>query len=196
MTPDIFIALTLFALVSSITPGPNNMMLLASGANFGIVRTLPHMAGVALGFVLMVLLVGAGIMNLFDRFPITYTVLKVLSIAYLIYLSYKVATAQPPTSRQGERGKPMTFIQAVLFQWVNPKAWTMALTAITVYAPSRDIQAVLWVALAYGLVNLPSVGVWVVLGQRLQRFLISEWRRKAFNGLMAALLLCSLLPTL
>ena len=104
-------------------------MLMASGANFGLVRTIPHMFGVALGFVAMVVLVGLGLIGLFDAVPISYTILKVMSIAYLLYLAWKIANAAPPDGAKAE-AKPLTFVQAAAFQWVNPKAWTMALSAI------------------------------------------------------------------
>ncbi|WP_298441010.1 LysE family translocator [uncultured Ferrimonas sp.] len=196
MSIELLTALSLFALVSSITPGPNNMMLLASGANYGLLRTLPHMLGVTLGFSLMVALVGLGIIQLFDLFPWSYTLLQTVAVLYLLYLAYCIgsATGAPEASRGGS--KPMTFIQAVLFQWVNPKAWTMALTAISVYAPERSVGAVLLVALVFGLVNLPSVSLWAVLGQQLQRWLGSPKRLRLFNVSMALLLVLSLWPML
>ncbi len=196
MSIELIAALAVFALVSSITPGPNNLMLMASGANFGFQRTIPHMLGVALGFTFMVVMVGIGLMQLFDMFPLTYTILKVLSVAYLVYLAYRIATAAPPSADEQARGKPFTFIQAVLFQWVNPKAWTMALTAIAVYSPSRELSAVVWVALIFGVINLPSVSVWTVLGQQLRKWLTSHRRLQVFNFSMGALLLGSLYPVL
>lgn len=194
MNIEILTALTLFAFVSSVTPGPNNMMLMASGANFGLWRTLPHMLGVGLGFTLMVVLVGVGIIQIFDSIPASYTVLKWVSIAYLLYLAAKIATTAAPTAEGEGSGKPMTFLQAVLFQWVNPKAWTMALTSISIYAPTRDFSSVLLVAIIFGIVNLPSVSLWAMLGQQMQRILTSPMRLRFFNVLMASLLVGSLYP--
>ena len=194
MTFEILTALMLFALVSSITPGPNNLMLMASGANFGIKRSLPHMFGVSLGFTLMVVLVGLGIMQLFDAFPISYQILKVLSVAYLLYLAYKIATSAKATKGVKGDAKPMTFIQAVMFQWVNPKAWTMALTAISVYAPIKSVIAVVMVACVFAAVNFPCISGWTILGQKIQVFLTQEKRRKIFNFTMAGLLVLSLYP--
>ncbi|MBT8476309.1 MAG: LysE family translocator, partial [Alphaproteobacteria bacterium] len=171
MDTDLLYALAAFAFVSSITPGPNNMMLMASGANFGLRRTLPHMAGVALGFVAMVVLVGAGLIGLFDLWPTSYTVLKVVSVGYLLYLAWKIATAAAPKGDGQAGGRPFTFLQAALFQWVNPKAWFMALTAITVYAPSQSLAAILSVAAVFAAVNLPSVSVWTWMGQQIRRYL-------------------------
>lgn len=192
-----FIGLTGFAFVSSITPGPNNMMLMASGANFGIRRTVPHMLGVAIGFTLMIAIVGAGLLGLFMAWPAAFTVLKVVSAVYLLWLAWKIATTPPPSEGAASAGgRPMTFIQAALFQWVNPKAWTMALTALTVYAGTQEPLMVLAVAAVFGLVNLPSVGVWAYLGQYLQRWLTSDKSRRLFNWSMATLLVGSLLIAL
>ncbi|MEZ5715557.1 MAG: LysE family translocator [Paracoccaceae bacterium] len=195
MTHDLLTALAGFALVSSITPGPNNLMLMASGANFGFRRTIPHMLGVAGGFVLMVCLVGAGLIRLFDAWPPAHTILTVVSVAYLLWLAWRIAHAAAPKGREAA-GTPFTFTQAALFQWVNPKAWTMALTAITLYAPDRSLAAIALVAAVFGAVNLPSVSTWTVLGQQVSRILSSPARLRAFNWTMAALLVASLIPVL
>lgn len=193
MTYDILTALAIFALVSSITPGPNNLMLMASGVNFGALRTVPHALGVCIGFTLMVGLVGIGLMGVFDAIPYSHAVLKAVSTLYLLYLAYKLAT----TGTLGERAsdtRPMTFLQAALFQWVNAKAWTMALTAMTVYAGGGSLQSVLLVTLVFGVVNAPSISVWVLAGDRLGPFLSTPGRLRAFNIVMAALLVASLYP--
>lgn len=195
MTYELFLALALFAFVSSITPGPNNLMLMASGANFGFRRTIPHMLGVALGFVFMVVLVGAGLVQIFDAFPVSYSALKVASVIYLIYLAWKIAYAGP-TEASGSRGTPMTFLQAAAFQWVNPKAWAMALTAISAYTPDQTLWAIFIVAAVFGAINLPSVGSWTILGQQMARFLTNPRRLTQFNWLMAALLVASLYPVI
>ena len=195
MTYDLLLALALFAFVSSITPGPNNLMLMASGANFGFRRTIPHMLGVALGFVFMVVLVGAGLVGIFEAFPVSYTVLKVASEAYLLYLAWKIANAGPAETGEG-KGNPMTFLQAAAFQWVNPKAWAMALTAISVYAPDQTLWAILLVAALFGAVNLPSVSSWTLLGQQMARVLTNPRRLLLFNWAMAALLVASLYPVI
>lgn len=188
-----FIGLLGFAFASSITPGPNNMMLMASGANYGFRLTIPHMLGVAIGFAVMIALVGVGLVGLFEAWPPAFTVLKVVSAVYLVWLAWKIAASPPPAADESETGgKPMTFIQAALFQWVNPKAWTMALTAIAVYAGSRSVPAVLGVAAVFGAINLPSVGVWAAMGQYLRRWLTDDRKRRAFNWGMAALLVGSL----
>jgi threonine/homoserine/homoserine lactone efflux protein len=184
----------IFSFVSSITPGPNNLMLMSSGANFGFKRTLPHMLGVAIGFTLMVVLVGLGIIQLFDAYPLSYQILRVVSVSYLLYLAYKIAISGSNFDKASTKVTPMTFIQAVMFQWVNPKAWTMALTAISVYAPSKSVAAIVFVALIFGAINLPCISSWTAMGQKMQRFLTNNKRLRMFNFSMASLLVLSLYP--
>ena len=193
MTYDLLIALAGFAFVTSITPGPNNLMLMASGANFGFQRTIPHMLGVGVGFVVMLLSVGLGVIGLFEAFPIAHTLLTVISVGYLIFLAWKIATAAPPGETAAD-ARPMTFLQAALFQWVNPKSWAMALTGVTVYAPSKELGAVVAVGLVFGLINFPAVSSWTLLGLQMRRFLTSRTRLRLFNVTMAALLLATLYP--
>jgi threonine/homoserine/homoserine lactone efflux protein len=188
-------ALALFAFVTSVTPGPNNLMLMASGANFGFRRTVPHMLGVGLGFVLMTFLVGVGLAGLFQTYPLAVTVLEVVSVVYMLWLAWKIAHAAAPRDRQAG-GTPMTFLQAAAFQWVNPKAWAMALTAVTVHAPDRSLWAVALVALIFGAINLPSVSLWTLIGQQLRRVLTNARRLTVFNWTMAGLLVLSLAPVL
>lgn len=195
MSLDQITALVLFALVTSITPGPNNLMLMASGANFGFRRTVPHMLGVGLGFAAMVFLVGIGLAGVFVAVPAAHDVMRVLSAVYILWLAARIArAAQPGAGAAG--GRPMTFLQAVAFQWVNPKAWAMSLSAVTLYAASGSWLASLWVAVIFGAVNLPSVSVWTVMGQQVRRLLTNAARLRAFNWLMAALLVGSMAPML
>jgi threonine/homoserine/homoserine lactone efflux protein len=195
MSYELISALALFAFVSSITPGPNNLMLMASGANFGFRRTIPHMLGINLGFVFMCLVVGVGLAQVFETYPVSYTVLKAFSIVYLLWLAWKIAHAAPIKS-QDSAGTPMTLLQAAAFQWVNPKAWAMVLTAISVYTPAQTVQMVVVVALIFASINLPSIGTWTVLGQQMARFLTSPRRLVVFNWGMALLLVASLYPVL
>ena len=188
-------ALALFAFVTSVTPGPNNLMLMASGANFGFRRTVPHMLGVSLGFVLMAFLVGLGLAGLFQTYPVAQTALEVVSVVYMLWLAWKIAHSAAPKDRQAG-GTPMTFLQAAAFQWVNPKAWAMALTAVTVYAPDRSLWAVALVAVIFGAINLPSVSLWTLIGQQLRRVLTNTRRLTIFNWTMAGLLILSLAPVL
>ena len=196
MPYEIILALTAFAFVASITPGPNNLMLMASGANFGVLRTLPHLLGVNIGFATMIALVGLGLTRLFDAFPLTYTVLKTVSVVYLLYLAWKIANAAPPAGgAQEAKGEPLSFLQAVSFQWVNPKAWAMALTAIGAYSlPTSPVVGVLIIALVFGLVNLPAISLWMIAGVQLRRFLSSAGRLRAFNVVAALLLVATVIP--
>lgn len=195
MSFELIAALATFAFVTSITPGPNNLMLMASGANFGFRGTVPHMLGVGIGFVVMLICVGAGLAQVIEALPPAYTGLKIVSIVYLLYLAWRTANAAPiGTGKTGRR--PLSFLAAAAFQWVNPKAWTMALTATTAYAPTHDMSAVVWVAIVFGAINLPSVSAWTLLGRQLAGLLGSPARLKTFNWIMAALLVLSLYPTL
>ena len=191
MTMEILFALISFAFVSSITPGPNNIMLMTSGANFGFKKTVPHMLGVGIGFVIMVILVGIGIMQIFELVPVTYQILKVASIVYLLYLAYRIATSAKLKNEEVKTARPLTFLQAALFQWVNPKAWTMALMSITLYAPGQELYLVLIVALVFGAINLPCVLTWVMLGKSMTRVLKQERSLHIFNIVMALLLVAS-----
>jgi len=195
MNPAILNALLGFAFVSTITPGPNNLMLMASGANFGFRRTLPHMLGITGGLSLMALLVGAGLMALFDAVPSLNYVLKALSVGYLLWLALKIATAAP-LEEHSAGSRPMTFIQAATFQWVNPKAWAMCMSAITLYAPDRSLLSVAFVAGAFGLVCFPAISVWAWLGSVVRQWLSNATRLRIFNITMAALLVASLYPVL
>ncbi|MEZ5894583.1 MAG: LysE family translocator [Parvularculaceae bacterium] len=197
MKPEILAALVAFAFVSSITPGPNNLMLMASGANFGVRRTIPHALGVGIGFTLMTLLVGLGLARIFDAFPPSYLILKIASVLYLLYLAWKIATAAPLKDKGEARAqpKPFTFLQAAAFQWVNPKAWAMALTAVSAYAVAGNfVVSVVIVALVFGAVNLPTVSLWVVMGVQLRQFLSDVKRLRIFNIAMAVALVATVIP--
>ncbi|MEM1145639.1 MAG: LysE family translocator [Pseudomonadota bacterium] len=212
MNLDLVTALALFALVSSITPGPNNLMLMSSGANFGFRRTLPHVVGVEIGFVIMLLVVGLGLSELLRAYPVSYQILRVLSLVYLCYLAFAILRSTASDVETGkatidcdvedeptEAGaclKPLTFLQAALFQWVNPKSWAMALTAVSVYAPEPSLFMVSVIALTFALIGFPSVSIWAILGCRLQRLLHSENHRRNFNIGMTLLLVASMAPML
>ena len=193
--PDFVFPLVAFAFATSVTPGPNNLMLMASGANFGFVRTIPHMLGVALGFVFMAIAMGSGLAQVFETWPWLQTVFQVISVLYLGWLAWKIANSAAPQEKEAT-GTPMTFLQAVLFQWVNPKAWAMAISAVTVYAPNDTIWGGVAVSVVFGMVNLPSVGSWCLLGTQLRHWLTDPVRLRAFNITMAVLLIGSLYPVL
>ncbi|SHM41300.1 LysE family translocator [Phytopseudomonas punonensis] len=195
MTLELLLAFVAFAFVTSVTPGPNNMMLLASGVNFGLRRSVPHMLGISLGFMVLVMCVGFGLGQVFEQVPALYTVLRYVGAAYLLYLAWKIAGSGAPDSTAGERGKPFTFLQAAAFQWVNPKAWVMAIGAITTYTPQENFLVnVLLIAGLFALVNCPSVGLWTVAGSLLRNWLRNPRVLRAFNIGMAVMLVASLYP--
>lgn len=197
MSLELFVALVVFAFVSSITPGPNNLMLLASGVNFGFRRTVPHMLGIAAGFASLLLGVGLGLGALLQAFPALHTTLKIAGAAYLLYLAWRIAMARGISAPGETSARPMRFLEAAAFQWVNPKAWVMAVTAMAIYAsPASPYLSVLVVTAAFTLVNLPSVSVWAGFGMVLRGFLADPVRLKWFNIAMGLALAASLWPML
>ncbi len=196
MPLETFLALVLFAFTTSITPGPNNMMLFASGVNFGFTRTIPHMLGIGVGFFTLLLAVGFGLGALLHMVPLVYTVLKFAGGAYLVWIAWKIGTSR--SLSDGKTGaKPMTFIAAAAFQWVNPKAWVMAVTAMATYTNAEYyLPTVLLVGFAFALVNVPSVSTWAGFGSALREWLSVPVRLKWFNITMAVLLVASLWPML
>lgn len=197
MPPSIYAALPaamMFALVMSITPGPNNTMLLASGVNFGFRRTLPHMAGITIGCMVMMVAIGLGLGQLFERMPSLYSALEAASVAYLLYLAWKIATSRSLQLSDANQ-RPMTFLQAAAFQWINPKAWMMAITGVTAFRLDNDLLInALSLALAFAVVNLPSISIWAAFGVAVRRLLSSSFALRAFNWTMAALLVASIFP--
>ena len=202
MNQDVLIAASLFSFVSSITPGPNNMMMLASGVNFGFRRSVPHWLGICGGFTFMLCAVGLGLHTLLADYPAFYDLLRYAGSAYLIWMAWRLATATAtPASQDGDAPKsearPLGVWAAAAFQWVNPKAWVMAVTAMSAYLPARA-QAIDVVALAllFGVINLPCVACWAGGGAALRRFLQDPLRLRVFNISMALALLASLYPML
>lgn len=191
---DLLAGLCLFAIVSSLTPGPNNAMLLASGVNFGFRRTIPHGLGVSIGFFVLVVCTGLGLGALFAAYPPLHVVLKVAGAIYLLYLAYKIATSDGMGgAKAGSR--PITFLQAAAFQWINPKAWAMAIGGVATYAPAQNYVAnVVVIAAIFAAINLPCIAVWAGVGVGMRRFLERPGVLRAFNWGMAGLLALSLLP--
>ncbi|MBP0482614.1 LysE family translocator [Sagittula salina] len=195
MTHDLLLALAGFAAATLFTPGPNNLMLVTSGANFGLRRSMPHLSGVALGFPLMILPVGLGAMRAFEAFPPLYTILKAAAVVYMLYLAWKIATAG--AVGQADAGaQPLSFVQAAAFQWVNPKGWSMALGAITLYAPGHDVAGVLWIAVTFLALGTLSALTWTGFGTGIRRWLADPVRLTWFNRGMALLLVAAMVPVL
>ncbi|MGF6763721.1 threonine/homoserine/homoserine lactone efflux protein [Paraburkholderia sp. GAS33] len=184
----------LFALVTSITPGPNNTMLLTSGVNFGFRRTLPHVFGISAGVVLLMLCVGFGLGEAFHRFPALYSVLEIASVAYLLYLAWKIGTSGEVKLRNGER-RPMKFHEAIAFQWVNPKAWMMVLTAVTTIHVSENFGSnVMLMAVVFYVIGLPCICLWAGFGTAMRQVLTDPKRLRIFNIAMALSLVLTLYP--
>jgi len=194
VTPDLLLAFVLFAFATAGTPGPNNMMLLASGANFGFRRTILHILGISAGLGVMVVAMGWGLSGVFRTFPILHEILKWLGAAYMLWLAWKIATATGINDKSAT-GQPMTFLEAAAFQWLNPKAWAMALGAATTYTPEGSGSlTVLVLAGTFMLVGAPCSAAWAGFGQGLRRFLDRPAILRAFNVTMAVLLVASLYP--
>lgn len=196
MQADTLLALFLFAFTTSITPGPNNMMLFASGVNFGFVRTIPHMLGIGVGFLILLIAVGLGLGALLHSVPLLYTILKFAGGAYLIWIAWKIGSSR--SLSEGSAGaEPMSFVQAAAFQWVNPKAWVMAVSAMATYTSEQSyFVSVMIVGLIFAIVNVPSVSTWAGFGSALRQWLSDPVRLKWFNITMAVLLVVSLWPML
>lgn len=195
MSLEILLAFCTYAIVTSITPGPTNFMLLASGANFGFVRTIPHFLGVAFGFTIMVAAVGLGIGALLAEHPRVYFALKIAGIAYLLYLSWCLLRADNIEQPDKKPLRPMSFFMGALFPLVNPKAWIMAIGAIGTYVPNgSSTNALLIVALIFGLINAPCMAVWAGFGEALSHALRHPLWRRVFNVSMAAMLAISTYP--
>jgi len=205
MTAQLFASLCLFAFVTSITPGPNNAMLFASGVNYGIRRTMPHLLGVTLGFTFMQLALGLGVGYVFEAVPGLYPTLRAFGAVYLLWLAWRIASATPPPAlagtdatapvRPAALSRPMTFFEASAFQWVNPKAIMMCVTAASTYAPpDRPVAGALMVTGVFFFAGMPCVALWAMLGSALRGFLQDRRRLRAFNIAMALLLVVSMAP--
>ena len=195
MSHSLLIAFVIFATVMFFTPGPNNIMLLSSGLTYGFRRTLPHVAGITIGFAFMVGAVGLGLGTIFISYPVLQTILKYAGAAYLIWLAAAIAMSGPVTPDQDNARGPMTFWGAAMFQWINAKGWVMVIGTITAYAA---IAVYPWnIAIQVGLsllLGAVSCTVWAFFGSALRPVLTSPRAVRAFNIVMAVLLLASLYP--
>jgi threonine/homoserine/homoserine lactone efflux protein len=198
MTPETALALTGFALVMSISPGPGNFLLLASGANFGFRRTIPTVLGISLGFLTMVFLVGIGLGEVLERFPAITLALKIACAAYVLWLAVRIGRSRALGPSAPDRvEQPISFVQAALFQLVNPKAWAVALILTVSYTDQADYLASLVAMIAlFAVVNIPSISVWAISGTALRGLLAKGNRIARFNIAMAILLVASMVPVL
>lgn len=196
---DLLLAMVLFAFVTSVTPGPNNMMLLASGVNYGFRLTLPHMFGISIGHCVMFICVGIGFGELLLRFPFIYIAIKVLGFVYMLYLAWTIATSNsnPAEGNVDNNSKLLSFMGAAAFQWVNPKAWVMAIGFFSNYITKEaGIETIVMCSLLFSIVNFPSIAVWALLGSRMRKLFAIKVYAKIFNVTMAALLVAAMVPSL
>jgi threonine/homoserine/homoserine lactone efflux protein len=197
MPYDTLIALCIYALVTSVSPGPSNFMLLASGVNFGFARTIPQVLGITAGFTSLLLGMGLGLGAVLAAFPALHMVLRVAGGAYLLWLAWRIGTSRSLSANADSEARPLRFVDSALFQWVNPKAWVVAMTAMSVYIDDNaPLRSVLLICLVFALVNLPGVAVWAAFGVSLRRFLSDPARLKYFNICMGLLLATTLWPML
>jgi threonine/homoserine/homoserine lactone efflux protein len=187
----------IYCIAMSGTPGPNNVMVLASGVNYGYRRTLPHIMGINIGFSLMMFLMAVGLGNIFLAEPRLQWAMKIIGVAYMLWLAWKIATASGVGDSE-TGGKPMTFLQAAGFQWVNVKAWVMVVNAISIYSPAGQgpLGAALYLSLVMLVAGSPPTHVWTLFGVGIRRFLDNPKALRAFNITMALLLVLSLIPML
>ncbi|MCG8491740.1 MAG: LysE family translocator [Sneathiellales bacterium] len=195
MSVSIF-PLMVYSFINSVTPGPNNIMLASSGVNFGFRRTIPHFLGVYLGFLIMLAIVCFGLGQIFTQVPILQSVMKYLGSAYLLYLAWRIFNAGEAASTKA--GKPLSFLEAALFQYINPKAWILASTIPSLFTSGSEITAldIAFLVGGHAAVSFPAVLVWVILGTQLRRLLSSPKSRKIFNAVMASLLVFTVIMIL
>ncbi|MDE2049570.1 MAG: LysE family translocator [Gammaproteobacteria bacterium] len=195
MSQRLLVAFVAFVFVMFFTPGPNNIMLMSSGLTYGFRRTLPHMAGVTLGFAFMIASVGVGLGTVFIAYPVLETVLKYLGAAYLVYLAIIIAMSGPPTAERARRRGPMSFWGAAMFQWVNGKGWVVVIGTITAYAAIAHFPWNIVIQTAISLiVGTASTIAWALFGSALRPVRSSGRSMRVLNTIMAALLLASLYP--
>lgn len=197
MSPDLLFPLCTFAAICTITPGPNNAMILASGLNYGFARSLPHLFGICCGFAFLIFATGLGLHAVFDQAPILQVILKYAGALYLLWLAWKLAHAAPMSAEQAGLSRPMSFFGAAAFQWINPKAWVMAVGALTTYLPPGfKALDVAMLAGVFGVIGIFCVGSWVLFGVAMRRVLQGARAVRVFNLVMALLLVGSLYPIL
>ncbi len=197
MTFDVFLALALFGFITAFTPGPNNTLLMAQGINFGFRRTLPLIMGVAIGFPIMIGCVGLGLGKIFDFYPVLYTIMKYAGAAYMLWLAWKIANSKPTGDGEAVVGQPMSFIQAAAFQWINPKAWIMSVTALSAYTVAAHYYAgVAFVVGTFVFMGVASASTWAMFGVGLRHVMNDPRYFRIINLALAFMLVASLVPML
>ena len=195
---EYFFPLLLLCVIQSGTPGPNNIMLTASGRNFGYFRSIPHMAGVVFGFLSLLIVLSLGLITIFNNFPFIQTLLQILGSLYLLYLSYRIYFSY--NAEDQSRSKPITFMESSLFQYVNPKGVMMAVTTISIYTDFKNfefidsfINGMVWILIAFTISNIFAVLTWTTVGVFLNNFIKSDKAINQFNAFMATLLVLTVI---
>ena len=195
MPIDMFLGLVAFACAMAFTPGPNNIMVTASGVNFGFTRTIPHILGITFGFFVLVSVCAAGLGAVFAAWPPLQIVLKVAGALYLLWLAWKIATAAPSTDDEERVAEPISFLQAALFQWLNPKALVAALSGIALYVrPAHWLTDFTVLQIVFTVATILAVATWTGFGVALRRVLSNPKHARIFNIVMALLLVASIVP--
>lgn len=195
MSLDLALALAGFAFVMSVSPGPGNFLLLASGASFGLARSLPLLLGISFGFLAMVAAVGLGLGEVLERFPAVLAGLRIASLAYVFWLAWRIAGSRSLDLRSDKAVRPIGFIEAALLQLLNPKAWAVALIVTVSYTqPDRYLASLAALIALFAFINIPSIGLWALAGTVIGRLLSRPGAIAGFNIAMAALLVASMLP--
>ncbi|MEK7260095.1 MAG: LysE family translocator [Pseudomonadota bacterium] len=201
MQPEQLLPLIGFIIAMVATPGPNNLMLMAAGANFGFRRSLPHLLGISVGCQILLLAIALGLGKLFETYPQVVTVLRAAGSLFLLYMAWQLLR---PAAGLGQSGaavakevRPLTFWQAALFQWINPKAWMMTITAVATFAnPAQFVVSTLIIGMLFLVLGFPLISAWNVGGAALKHWLQQGRRLVRFNRVMAVLLVGSLYPLL
>jgi threonine/homoserine/homoserine lactone efflux protein len=197
MTLELFAGLFVMAATAAYTPGPNNTLLMASGMNHGFRQTLPMILGVGIGFPMMIGLIGLGLERVFEVVPQFYTILKYGGALYMLYLAWKIATSTPTKNSDTKAGKPLGFVQMCLFQWINPKGWIMAITALSSYTVASSYgTGVAIVVATFVFMGFSSAVLWVSFGAALKSVMNDPRYFRAINLGLASLLVLSLVPML
>ena len=192
MAFDVLLGIFLFSFVLGIKPGPNNAMLLISATNYGFRRTIPHLLGVIIGLVSMFLAAGFGLSSFFQLYPQVLYYLKLVAVAYLFYLSWQMIFSKEVSATNSSSSRPLKFVEGFLFQWVNPKAWIVAATAMALYVDSAlPILSVLVISLIFAVTLVPTLSTWALFGMLLSSFLAGSYRIRVFNLLMGLLLIAA-----
>lgn len=194
---SLLLSLFIFSFSTSMTPGPNNIMLMSSGLTFGYRKTLPHILGVVLGFPLMTVFVGLGLGELFQNIPHLFNILKVAGTFYLLWLAWHIAKSKPKLKENDPNSKPLGFYKIVFFQWVNVKNWIKIITATSVYvtSSSNSSMQVIIISLIFFSTVVISANSWAIAGSVLQKLVKSDKGITRFNTTMAVLLVASIVPT-